>query len=352
MHPRRAGELLLAETAAAAGTTSGRGRALLEALHRIVPFDGAWLALADPVRHRYHFLAGVDLDASGVEFLTSSLPVRAFDAGSAERARSPSGPAEAADPRAWAGHLVPSGLHETLTLPLSTPAGRPVGLLALLSRSREPPAPATRRRLQGLAPVLAHGIDPMRSLITTAQLARGATAGVVLHADGGCQALPGLPTDGLLGPRSPVLAAAGERIGDGKVYSSFHWPVGGAHAPGGHRRVIALASPQDVPPGLLGVALLAPAGDLHGLTPRELQVLGLLVEGFSNQDIARTLVVTPRTVAAHLEHVLSKLEAPTRTLVAVRAARDGLFVAFDNSPSGVERIDLTALNGSSEARRA
>ena len=36
--------------------------------------------------------------------------------------------------------------------------------------------------------------------------------------------------------------------------------------------------------------------------------------------------MAPRTVAAHLEHVLAKLEAPTRTLAAVRAERDGLYV--------------------------
>jgi DNA-binding NarL/FixJ family response regulator len=66
--------------------------------------------------------------------------------------------------------------------------------------------------------------------------------------------------------------------------------------------------------------------DLHGLTQRELEVQGLLVEGYSNQEIARTLVVAPRTVAAHLEHVLGKLGAPTRTLAAVRAERDGLYV--------------------------
>ena len=91
-------------------------------------------------------------------------------------------------------------------------------------------------------------------------------------------------------------------------------------------RVTVLAAPEDAPPGLLAVALLSPATDLRGLTPRELEVLGLLVEGCSNQEIARALVVATRTVAAHLEHVLVKLGAPTRTLAAVRAERDGLYV--------------------------
>jgi DNA-binding CsgD family transcriptional regulator len=336
MRSHQAGELLLAEVAASPGTMSQRAQALLESLRRIVPFDGAWLALADPLGHGYHSLASVDLDAATVELLSGPLTARDIEATGTDRARPPSSPSDLPYPAeglpTWNECLVPSGIHEALTLALFAPAGRHVGFLALLSESRQPLSPATRRRLGRLAPVLAHGIDPMRSLIIAARLVPAATAGVVLRADGGCQALPCLPADALLVPRSPVLAAARERLGDGQVYSSFLWPVGGSHAPGGHVRVTVLAAPEDVPPGLIGVALLSPATDLHGLTPRELEVLGLLVEGCSNQEIARTLVVAPRTVAAHLEHVLGKLGAPTRTLAAVRGERDGLYVPATPCP--------------------
>ena len=243
-----------------------------------------------------------------MEFLSGPQIARDIEVTGTDRARPPLSPSDLPYPAeelpTWAECLIPAGIHEGLGVALFAPGGRHVGHLAVLSGSRQPPSPATRRRLGRLAPVLAHGIDPMRSLLTAARLVRGATAGVVLRADGGCQALPGLPADALLVPRSPVLAAARERIGDGHVYSSFLWPVGGPHAPGGHVRVTVLAAPEDVPPGLTAVALLSPATDLHGLTPRELEVLGLLVEGCSNQEIARTLVVAPRTVAAHLEHVL------------------------------------------------
>ncbi|MEU7813024.1 helix-turn-helix transcriptional regulator [Pseudonocardia sp. NPDC049154] len=330
MRSRQAGELLLAETADSAGTTSERAQALLQVLRRLVPFDGAWLALADPLGHGYHSLASVDLDGPTVEFLSGPLMARDIEVTGTDRARPPLSPSDLPYPAeelpTWAECLIPSGIHEALVLALFAPAGRHVGCLALLSGDRHPPSPVTRRRLGRLGPVLAHGIDPMRSLLTAARLVRGAAAGVVLRADGGCQALPGLPADALLVPRSPVLAAARERIGDGHVYESFLWPVGGSHAPGGHVRVTVLAAPEDAPPGLTALALLSPATDLHGLTPRELEVLGLLVEGCSNQEIARTLVVAPRTVAAHLEHILGKLGAPTRTLAAVRAERGGLYV--------------------------
>ena len=330
MRPQEAGELLLAEIATSAGTTSERAQAMLEVLRRVVPFDGAWMAFTDPLRHGYHSLASVDLDVPIVEFLGG--PVTAYDieVSGGDRDRRPKSrsdlPSAVQDLPTWSDCLIPAGIHEALAVALFASGGRHVGYLAVLSSSRQPPSPAIRRRLARVATVFAYGIDPMRSLLAAARLVRGATAGVVLCADGGCRALPGLPADALLIPRSPVLAAARERIGDGHVYSSFLWPVGGSHAPGGHVRVTVLAAPEDVPPGPTAVALLSPATDLHGLTPRELEVLGLLVEGCSNQEIARTLVVAPRTVAAHLEHVLVKLGAPTRTLAAVRAERDGLYV--------------------------
>ena len=339
MCSKQDGELLLAETAASAGPTSERAQALLEVLRGVVAFDGAWLALADQLSHGYCSLASIGLDVSTVDFLSGPLMAQDIEVTGTDRARPPLSPSDLPYPAeklpTWAECLIPAGIHEALALALFAPDGRHVGFLALLSGSRRPPSLPTRRRLGRLAPVLAHGIDPMRSLLTAARLVRAATAGVVLRADGGCQALPGLSADALLAPRSPVLGVARERIREGHVYSSFLWPVGGPHAPDGHVRVTVLAAPDDVPSGLTALALLSPATDLHRLTPREMEVLGLLVEGRSNHEIARTLVVAPRTVATHLEHILGKLGAPTRTHAAVRAERDGLYVpaAPDRSSS-------------------
>lgn len=330
MSSHATGELLLAETAASAGPAPDRARALLEGLRRVVPFDGAWMALADPLGHGYHSLASLDLDRPVVDFLSGPLMARDIEVTGTDHARPPLSPSDLPYPAealpTWAECLMPSGIHEALALALFAPEGRHVGFVTLLSSDRQPPSPVARRRLARIAPMLAHGIDPMRSLVTAARLVRGAKAGVVLCADGSCQALPGLPGEELLVPSSPVVATARDRIAEAEVYSSFVWPVGGSHAPGGHVRVIVLGAPEDVPRCLTGVLLLSAAKDLHGLTPRELEVLGLLVEGCSNHDIARALVVAPRTVAAHLEHILVKLQAPTRTLAAVRAERDGLYV--------------------------
>jgi len=66
-----------------------------------------------------------------------------------------------------------------------------------------------------------------------------------------------------------------------------------------------------------------PAGAAR-LTPRELDVLRLLVSGSTNAEIAVALVIGRRTVTTHVEHIFSKLEAHTRTEAAARASARAL----------------------------
>ncbi|MBC7882681.1 MAG: response regulator transcription factor [Anaerolineae bacterium] len=60
------------------------------------------------------------------------------------------------------------------------------------------------------------------------------------------------------------------------------------------------------------------------LTDREMEVLQLIVEGRSNQDIADRLYITVGTVKTHVRNILSKLCADDRTQAAVLALRAGL----------------------------
>jgi len=62
-----------------------------------------------------------------------------------------------------------------------------------------------------------------------------------------------------------------------------------------------------------------PSGIVDPLTGRELEVLGMLAAGRSNQAIARELVVTLDTVKKHVGHVLGKLGAANRTEAVARA---------------------------------
>lgn len=59
------------------------------------------------------------------------------------------------------------------------------------------------------------------------------------------------------------------------------------------------------------------------LTPRETDVIRLLVEGLSNKEIAQRLFISPRTVNYHLDNVYSKLDVNSRTEAAIYALRHG-----------------------------
>jgi two-component system nitrate/nitrite response regulator NarL len=60
------------------------------------------------------------------------------------------------------------------------------------------------------------------------------------------------------------------------------------------------------------------------LTPRELEVLTLLVEGLREIEIARDLYIAPKTVAKHIEHILRKLGVHSRAQAVALAARRGI----------------------------
>ncbi|WP_018161009.1 HD domain-containing phosphohydrolase [Smaragdicoccus niigatensis] len=61
-----------------------------------------------------------------------------------------------------------------------------------------------------------------------------------------------------------------------------------------------------------------------GLTSREVDVLRLLARGSSNKDIATQLVVTPKTVGKHVEHIYTKIGASSRAAAGLFAVRYGL----------------------------
>jgi NarL family two-component system response regulator LiaR len=68
-----------------------------------------------------------------------------------------------------------------------------------------------------------------------------------------------------------------------------------------------------------------PAGPAaESLTPREREVLQLVVEGYANKQIARRLGITEKTVKTHVSSILAKLRVSDRTAAAVLAIRQGL----------------------------
>ena len=92
---------------------------------------------------------------------------------------------------------------------------------------------------------------------------------------------------------------------------------------------IAKPFPEDEPlarvQNLLGHRQLVAARALASrLTGRELQVLRLLSSGLGPDDIARLMVISPKTVGAHVEHIYMKLGVQTRAQAVAVAYRDEL----------------------------
>jgi DNA-binding CsgD family transcriptional regulator len=230
---------------------------------------------------------------------------------------------------------------------------RAIGLVA--ARAAAPLAPAERAAevLDGLRALVPYDCAALSAWDAAAgtyrPLAHVGYPDAVLSAVHGARFREELRAFGIIDGRGPV------RIKDlpcdpasVATVAEVLWPAGlregmtlVLYADGRHVGVLNLSTATAAHPtdeecravGLLAGALGAVAGvcapvGAYGLTRRELQVLTLVAEARTNAEIAERLVVTRRTVTTHVEHILAKLGASSRTEAAVRAVREGLLVAL------------------------
>jgi len=88
-------------------------------------------------------------------------------------------------------------------------------------------------------------------------------------------------------------------------------------APSITRRLVErFAGQQPVPTGV--------SADLSALTPREMEVLGLIARGLSNAELAVALTVSEATVKTHVARILTKLQLRDRVQAVVLAYETGL----------------------------
>jgi len=79
-----------------------------------------------------------------------------------------------------------------------------------------------------------------------------------------------------------------------------------------------------VDPALMSALTQSRAGSTDVLTAREREILQLLADGMSNADVAAQLFISQETVKSHVRHILTKLEADTRTQAVAIALRDAM----------------------------
>jgi DNA-binding CsgD family transcriptional regulator len=319
----------VAQIASAPGRIDQRAEAMLEPLHRIVPYRGVWISLLDPERREQPPLVSHGYPDGLNRYMSGPAGVAEIELLGLNRSsgttRLSDLPVPLEEVPSWAEYLAPAGFRGGLAAALFTPDGRYLGMLGLSTDIPAHPTEAARDLIDLLASTIAHAIDPMRVVSAAARIVGDAQAAIVLTRAGNTLPLPGLPAHPLLDPGSAVLDAADAHLATRLDYVTFlcPYPAVGAH---GLARITVLGCATHPPHYLRGVVVVSAPGNVHGLNRRELEILGLLVDGWSDQRLAAALALPPLTVAENVEHILAKLAAPTRTVAVLRALGQGLYI--------------------------
>jgi DNA-binding CsgD family transcriptional regulator len=311
--------------ASSPGSAEQRAAALLEALRPLVPFQAGCIYLVEPPHDAWTLVSVGYPEAMG-RFIRSPEHTAEIELIGYNRDRRPVRVRDLPVPpeqlRSWVEYLAPAGFREGLGVGLFTTDGRHLGLLGLNTDHPGHPTEAARDLVGMLAPVIAEAVDPLRSITEAARMVRGAVAGVVLVSGGEVLPLAGLPDHPALVKGSATLVAA-RHIARQVIHGSFLYREPDAK---GYLRISVLASVPRAQHRWAAAVLVSPPGDLYGLTYREMQIVGLLIEGWSNTRIAGGLCIAERTVATHIEHILAKLGVASRTMAAARALRSGIYI--------------------------
>ena len=72
---------------------------------------------------------------------------------------------------------------------------------------------------------------------------------------------------------------------------------------------------------------------LSSLTSRELEILRLVLEGYTNKEIAAEIFLSEKTVEFHLDHIYTKIGVRSRILAGIWALQHGIQVETREIPS-------------------
>lgn len=312
----------ISRIAATPDSLTVRAEALLEPLSRLVAFDAAQITLLDPERRCQSALVRCGFPDRVRRYMDGDAFVEDLERIGLHRARLPVRVKDMPSPEVplWAEYIQPAGFREGLGVPLVTTDGRYLGQLAMITEAATPASDATCHLLAALAPLIAHAVDPMRTVSVLASMVKDAVAGVLLTRAGNTTPLPGMPDHRLLTPGGPVLEEVAALLSASDTHGRFLT----AEAPCRLLKVVFLAC-RALPPGhLRAVVLLCPAGNLRALTHRELSILGMLIAGWSGRRVAACLGLSMHAVITALEDIRTKFDAPTRAAAVLRAADQGL----------------------------
>jgi DNA-binding CsgD family transcriptional regulator len=309
---------------AAIGSSSGsvedRVSLILEELKALVPYGAAMLAGSDLSggtrrsvvtsgysRRLREYMLSAQFRSEMLDPFAEELeqwPIRECDL-----------PVDPLSVRAIAEYLRPEGHTEGMLMSLTGRDGGAAGFLIISVPDSTPPTDEAITAIAHVGGVLGNLVDPLRDARwLTAMLAKDQTAVAILP-DRSFVTLQGIVPPDLDDPDSPLRRALG-RIGHALGADvPFTWLDDD-----GRWHSCRLLRCRDA----VTVLTISESTQRYGLTRRELEVLTHLSLGRTNDEIAAELVVTTRTVRAHVERVMDKLTVASRSGAASRALREGL----------------------------
>ena len=309
-------------------TLEQRADAVLGCLRRVMPFRAGQISLVDMERRQAVLLAATGLADDARAYYESPAACDEFELLGVFRSQRPMRfadfPVKLSEIPGWVRHLGPAGFRGGVFVGLRTPDGRDVGFLGLHTDSVAHPTVADRDLIGALVPVIANAVDPLHSIAMAARM-RDATAGILVSGTGEAIALPGLPMHPLLADGAPVRVLVAQ-LASGRSEVSFLSPPARDSPERGYVRIPGLWCTAHAPCDVVAAVLVSPPRTVHQMTARELQIVGLLIEGWSNRRIAQALFISDRTVATHVEHIIANLGAGNRSLAAIRALTHGEYV--------------------------
>jgi DNA-binding CsgD family transcriptional regulator len=313
----------IAAVGASGARVQERVQLILDELRTVVPYQAVMLAGRDPVSGRTRrvvqsgyparlseYMIGEGFRTEMTEPFARSMPgwpVRECDL-----------PMDPMSLRSIAEHLRPAGYPEGLLMTLTADDDRDVGFLIMsVDDARTPPSDEAITSIGHVAALLGNLVDPLGDARRLASVLGEEQTAVAILPNGTTEPLQGAAPPELL-DRGSRLRLAADRLARGRSADTpFTW----LDDEGAWYRCRLLRCRD-------GILVLTMTGceQRHRLTRRELEVLTHLAAGSTNDEIAAELVVTTRTVRAHVERVMEKLAVGSRSGAVARAIREGLLI--------------------------
>ncbi len=315
----------LAAIASDSAAPSDRAEAVLAELQSLIPIDAAEIIALSPfdsgnarshsmlATHGYSSEVLSNLHSEDFFELMECLNLPS----SGRPTRMKDLPGDPLDNWAVSDVLIPAGFSEGITMCLRTSDGRFVGVINLSTSDNEHPTDLAKEVLTQLCTALGNMADPLRSRAWVHSLVGTSATAVGLDKNGTAIDLPGISRHNLLQGETELLATA-RQSAQMNTWSSFVWPDEGDFF---RVRILPCKSEEHI-----ATLVSLDTMDIGPFTHRELEVLTLAAEGLSNNEIGEALVITSRTVATHVEHILDKIQAPNRAAAAAYALREGLIL--------------------------